>query len=165
MHPGFMHWWKRVQAEAASEGAECAPGCGPGARHHGWHGHHGHRYEAASDEGGAQFGVRRPLRFMAHKLDLDEKQVAGVAKILEDLKIERAQAAVDERRVLSAFADALAGAAFDATKATEAGALRVQTAERLRAAVVNALERTHAILQGEQREKLAYLLRTGALTI
>ena len=34
--------------------------------------------------------MRRPLRFLAHKLDLDEKQVTELARILDELKIERA---------------------------------------------------------------------------
>src|SRR5207245_5643235 len=54
-----------------------------------------------SDEGfgpGGGFGVRRPLRFLAHKLDLDEKPVVLLAGILDELKTERAQAAVDDRR-------------------------------------------------------------------
>src|SRR5882757_6651821 len=56
------------------------------------------------DEGFAGFGVRRPLRFLAHKLELDEKQVVEMARILDDLKTERAQAAVDDRRTLAEFA-------------------------------------------------------------
>ena len=69
---------------------------------------------AVSDEGdgegfgGGAFGVRRPLRFLAYKLELDERQVAELARILDELKTERAQAEVDRRRSLSAFADAVA---------------------------------------------------------
>ena len=85
----------------------------------------------AADEGGAEegfgggFGVRRPLRFLAHKLGLDDRQVTEMARILNELKTERAQAEVDRRRTVAALADALAGDAFDAAKAGEAGALRV----------------------------------------
>ena len=71
--------------------------------HPGHHGHHGHH----DDEGAGAFGVRRPLRFLAHKLDLDEKQVTALARILDELKTERAQAAVDDRRSLAEFADAV----------------------------------------------------------
>ena len=42
--------------------------------------------------------MRRPLRFLAHKLDLDQKQIAELARILDELKIERAQADVDNLR-------------------------------------------------------------------
>ena len=109
--------------------------------------------------------MRRPLRFLAWKLELEEAQVTELAKILNDLKTERAQAAVDTRRSTSAFADAISGAAFDEAKAAEGADLRVKTAERLREAVVKALSRIHATLDAEQRERLAYLIRTGALSI
>src|SRR5262245_1489320 len=115
--------------------------------------------------GGGGFGVRRPLRFLVHKLDLDERQVAELARILDVLKTERAQAEVDRRRSVAAFADALGGDAFDAAKAAEGGELRVKSAERLRDAVLKALGEIHAILNADQRHRLAYLIRTGALTL
>ena len=114
---------------------------------------------------GGAFGVRRPLRFLAHKLGLDDRQIGELARILDELKTERAQAAVDDRRTIAGFADALAGDAFDEGKVNEAAAARVKAAERLRDAVVKALGRIHAILKPEQRDKLAYLIRTGALTL
>jgi len=115
--------------------------------------------------GGGGFGVRRPLRFLAHKLNLDERQVAELARILAELKTERAQAEVDYRRTIGAFADAVAEDVFNAGKAGEGGQLRVQSAERLRAAVLKALQQIHGLLSSEQRVRLAYLIRTGTLTI
>ncbi|MBK8940927.1 MAG: Spy/CpxP family protein refolding chaperone [Polyangiaceae bacterium] len=109
--------------------------------------------------------MRRPLRFLAWKLELEEEQVAKLAVILDELKTERAQAAVDQRRSISAFADAIEGESLDETKAKEAGDLRVKSAERLREAVLAALGKLHALLDGEQRKKLSYLLRTGTLVI
>jgi Spy/CpxP family protein refolding chaperone len=117
------------------------------------------------DEFDGGFGVRRPLRFLAYKLELSDAQVAEFARILDELKTERAQAAVDGRRSLTEFADAVAGEAFDAAKAQAAGDRRVQSAERLRAAVLTALQRIHAALTPDQRGRLAYLIRTGALTV
>jgi Spy/CpxP family protein refolding chaperone len=116
-------------------------------------------------EFGGAFGVRRPLRYLAFKLDLDERQVAELANILSELKTERAQAEVDSRRTLSAFADAVAGEQFDENRAKEGGTLRVGSAERLRDAVIRALGKIHATLDAEQRERLAYLIRTGTLTV
>jgi len=121
--------------------------------------------EMDDDFGGGGFGVRRPLRFLAHKLDLDDRQVAEVARILDELKTERAQAEVDRRRTVAGFADALAGDAFDAAKADEGGRLRVQSAERVRDAVLKALRQIHGVLNAEQRVRLAYLIRTGTLTV
>jgi len=117
------------------------------------------------DEFGGGFGVRRPLRFLAHRLGLDEPQVAALARILDELKTERAQAEVDRRRTLATFADALSGEAFDTAKATEAGDMRVKSAERVREAVLKALREIHAVLRPDQRLQLAYLIRTGTLAV
>ena len=96
------------------------------------HGHHeGDPFEGQPGFGGG-WGVRRPLRFLAHKLDLDQKQVTELARILDELKIERAQAEVDDRRARAEFADAIVGATFDAARAAAAGERRVQSAARLR---------------------------------
>ncbi len=65
-----------------------------------------------------------------YRLQLDEKQTAELARILDDLKIERAQVAVDERRAVSAFADALSADVLDSAKLADAGASRVRSAER-----------------------------------
>jgi Spy/CpxP family protein refolding chaperone len=120
------------------------------------------------DEGfgaGGGFGVRRPLRFLAHKLELDEKQVVQLARILDELKTERAQAAVDDRRTLAEFADALAGEQFDKAKAASAGERRVESGRRLRDTLVRSLEEIHGILNPEQRARLAHLMRTGILVV
>jgi len=117
------------------------------------------------DLGAGAFGIRRPLRFLAHKLGLDEPQVGELARILDDLKTERAQAEVDGRRATTAFADAISGERFDTERASGGGAIRVTTAEHLRDAVTKALERLHTLLEPEQRERLAYLIRTGTLQI
>jgi Spy/CpxP family protein refolding chaperone len=134
-------------------------GCGP-------------RVFAVADSEGSQFsgfggafGVRRPLRFLAWKLGLDEVQVAGLATILNDLKTERAQSAVDDRRATSAFADLLGADAFDVAKSEATAQARAQSAERVQAAVSRALGQMHALLSPDQRAKLAYLIRTGSLAL
>lgn len=111
------------------------------------------------------FGVRRPLRFLAHKLDLDQKQIEQLARILDGLKTERAQVGVDDRRTVSDLADAISGEAFDTAKAASGADRRVDSAKRLRDAIVRALEQIHAMLNSEQRGRLAYLLRSGVLSI
>jgi Spy/CpxP family protein refolding chaperone len=113
---------------------------------------------------GSGWGVRRPLRFLAHKLDLDQKQIAELARILDELKIERAQAEVDDRRARAELADAILPATFDAGKAAAAGERRVQSAAKLRDALTRALAAIHTMLSQEQRERFAYLVRTGVLT-
>jgi len=145
------------------------PGCGCGCESRrsepqGWHGRWQRHFYSEHDPSSG-FGVRRPLRFLAWKLQLDEAQVAKLAAVLNELKTERAQAAVDDRRTLTAFADAVAGERFDEARAREARDGRVKSAERLQAAVERALAAIHALLEPEQRERLAYLIRTGALTL
>ncbi len=165
MYPGFIPHWMRERRVESRMGSGCGPG-GRSARHGAW------RYAAGGDEGdaslpfgGGAFGVRRPLRFLAYKLDLEETQVAELARILDEIKTERAQAAVDQRRALSAFAEAIEFEAFDEGKANAGAAVRMQSAERLRGAVVTALARLHKMLEPDQRKRLAYLIRTGTLTI
>lgn len=163
MHPGFMSWWARHHGPSPYEYA--AAGCGPGRAR--WPDGES-RFGSQGDEPGgfgSPFGVRRPLRFLAFKLGLDDAQTAELAAILDDLKTERAQAAVDHRRMTSAVADLFVAAAFDAPKVAQAGASRVTSATRLADAQAKALQRVHAMLDGEQRKAFAYLLRTGVIAI
>ncbi|HTW94063.1 MAG TPA: Spy/CpxP family protein refolding chaperone [Tepidisphaeraceae bacterium] len=111
------------------------------------------------------FGVRRPLRFLAHKLELSEEQVVKLARILAELKTERAQAAVDNRRRLTELADALAADQFDAAKVAGVGDKRAETRARLAAAITAALEQIHALLTPEQRGRLAHLIRSGVIAL
>ena len=154
MHPGIF-WWMRHH-HRHGRCAESRPGAGA------------EQFAMGGDDdfgGGGSFGVRRPLRFLAWKLELDEAQVAELARVLEELKTERAQAAVDARRTVAAFADAIAGEQFADARAGEGATLRMQSAQRLRDAVLKALQKLHAVLKPEQRQKLATLIRTGALSI
>ncbi len=116
-------------------------------------------------ERGEQFGVRRPLRFLAHKLELDEQQIGELARILDELKIERAQIEVDDRRSLADFADARSTEPFDAATASSGGERRVASAQRLRETLQRSLQQIHAMLRPDQRGKLAYLIRAGVLAL
>lgn len=166
MHP-FAWWHAQRAAGSCGPEASCGPhggwgGGGPGGHFRG----RGPGGPGGGDEfGGGGFGVRRPLRFLAHRLELDEEQVGELAAILDELKTERAQAAVDDRRAISSLADAVASDAFDDAKVTAATGARAKSAERVEAAVARALGRLHKLLQPEQRAQLAYLLRTGALSM
>ena len=160
MRPAFLAWGCAPRSAPHHE-----HGCGPKWAHHPHGRHWGGPTDDMDDDLGGGFGVRRPLRFLAHKLDLDDKQVAELARILDELKTDRAQAEVDRRRTLGVFADALSAEAFDAAKAAEAGELRVQSAGRVRDAVLKALGRIHALLNPDQRLRLAYLIRTGTLAV
>ena len=122
-------------------------------------------YGRGEDEaGGAGLGVRRPLRFLAWKLDLTAEQLEGAARILERLKIERAQAAVDQRRSAADLADAIEHEAFDNARADSATEKRVTAALAVQRAVAKALGDLHGILEPDQRRRRARLIRTRAIT-
>jgi len=157
MHPGFYYRWKRSQEDR--DGEERASACG----REGWRRHQRSHGRSAYHASG--FGVRRPLRYMAHKLDLDDEQIDTLAGILNVLKTERAQARLDEQRSIAGVADAVERDDFDKGAAAEALSARVEAAERLKEEVLTTLEKTHEMLDPEQRKRLAYLLRSGQLTI
>jgi Spy/CpxP family protein refolding chaperone len=160
MNPRMRYWWEYVRHHDAGRWA----GWGAFVGAHGCH----RMYASGGspgDYGRATFGVRRPLRLLAYKLGLEAEQVRELVRILDRLKTERAQAEVDERRAVAAFADALAGATFEEEKAREGATLRVKSVERLKEVVVQVLGQLHALLTAEQRAKLAYLIRTGVITL
>jgi Spy/CpxP family protein refolding chaperone len=164
MHPAFI-WWREHARRATREA------CGPHADGGPW-AHFGRRGPPIPPHGGPDFaggggpfGVRRPLRFLAHKLDLSEAQIEDLARILDGLKTERAQADVDDRRTVAAFADAVEASTFGEARANEGADQRVKTAELLRAAVLKALREIHGILDDDQRKRMAYLIRTGVLSL
>ena len=180
MHPGFIFWWKTHRRDSQACGAHPQPGAGPdpgqvsggGGGGPAGDGRPSSRpepaYQAAGDSAcdyGAGFGVRRPLRFLAYKLQLSDTQVGELARILGELKTERAQAEVDDRRVVAALADAVSSGSFDEAKANTAAKQRVQSTERVQEAVVKSLGRIHALLSEEQRAALGYLIRTGTLAL
>jgi Spy/CpxP family protein refolding chaperone len=167
MHPGFISYWRRRHyarnacATAGMAGRYAPHGAGDAP---GW------AWMANSQFGDALFGAggfgtRRPVRFLAERLELDDPQVAKLAKILERLRVEREQGAVDLRRAAGALADAFEGPALDAAHLDEATRLRVEAAKRVQQAVAGALRELHELLGAEQREELASLIRSGALRL
>jgi Spy/CpxP family protein refolding chaperone len=163
MHPAFAHFIARYQNHGCGPG-ESRGEAQPEPRDPREEDRSPHEHPWRRSFGGHP-SVRRPLRFLAYKLEMSEAQVTQFAKILDELKVERAQAEVDERRSLIGIAEALAGDSFDKAKVAESTGHRVRSAEKLRDAVSKALEQTHALLQPTQRERLAYLIRTGRIVI
>ncbi|MEM1436105.1 MAG: hypothetical protein AAGG11_18770, partial [Pseudomonadota bacterium] len=98
------------------------------------------RYEHRRHGHGGSFGVRRPLRYLAHRLDLDDSQVRRLAIVLDRLKSEREQARLDDERAMSRVAELLLDgelpekAAFD-----DALRCRRDSQERLEAEATQAL--------------------------
>ena len=167
MNPGFIWYWKRRYGTGEPRaGAYVHEAWGPSA----WTRTaspridcSGRRMSSDSVFGSAGFGVRRPLRFLAERLQLDDRQVATLAKVLERLKLEREQAAVDLRRSAGEFADALEADDFDHAQIESAGERRLAAAQRVQAAVSKALRDLHGELNLEQREELARLIRSALI--
>ncbi len=157
-------FWKHAWAFA--HGGPC--GSPPWREHHG-RAHEHHKHHQSHSRGGGwgrgPWGVRRPLRFMARQLDLDEDQVTELAAILDDLKMQRAQLKVDRRRAVSVFADVFQEDSFDTDRIQEACKARAESQRLVEEAVGKALERTYALLDKDQRKRLAYLLRSEGLSI
>ncbi|MEQ8859961.1 MAG: Spy/CpxP family protein refolding chaperone [Pseudomonadales bacterium] len=113
---------------------------------------------------GPTLGVRRPLRYLAYKLDLDDAQLRELADILDRLKTARAQADVDGRRTTSDIAGALEPGEFDEAAARSALDARGRSQETLRSETLDVLKRLHRLLDPEQRRELAYLVRSGTVS-
>jgi len=140
---------------AASCGDDSNAACGP----------HGRAWHDAIEASGSPFGVKRPLRVLTEELELDEPQQNELARILSELKTERAQAEVNRQRSLSLFSDLMAAPVFDRAAAGQALALRQQASEAVQAALLKALTELHALLDEKQRQRLAHLMRTGVVTM
>ncbi len=115
--------------------------------------------------GGSNFGVRRPLRYLSHQLDLDEGQARKVASILNRLKTEQEQAALDRKRTLTAVADLMAGVQPLEEELVVALEPRKRSEERMQEEVKRAIQALHQTLDQDQRERLADLMLAGSFSL
>ena len=113
------------------------------------------------NRGGSNFGVRRPLRYLAHRLDLDDSQTRRMASVLNQLKTEREQAELDEKRTVAAMANLLADGTptLDEVRGTLSG--RVKSAEQLLEETAKAVVSICDFLDYDKRDVLNKLLLTG----
>lgn len=114
---------------------------------------------------GAGFGVRRPLRYLAHRLDLDDSQMRRMASVLNQLKNEREQAQLDDKRSVTALAELLAEGTPTLEEVREVLAPRVSGAERLNDETARALIAISEFLDEDQRDEFINLMLTGAFTL
>jgi len=122
----------------------------------------GHHHHAG---GSANFGVRRPLRYLSHQLDLDESQTRKVAGILNRLKTEQEQAALDTKRTTQALAELMSGEAPLAEELKVALAPRMHSAQRLQDELAHAIQALHAALDAGQCDRFADLLNSGSIVL
>ena len=128
---------------------------------------HNSRYESRRHRGthGAAFGVRRPLRYLAYHLDLDDGQVRRIAAIMDRLKTEREQAKLDEARTVTKLASLVTNPEAGVDMFKDALAPRVESAERLQLAIARAVQDIVVELDAEQREDFAYLLNSKTFVL
>lgn len=174
MHPGYLWYRKQLQRQRQGQGygGACGPTyasawCETGSRASGteWTYHSSSRGSGDGVFGSGGFGVRRPIRFLSERLDLSEKQVSELARIVEQIRIERAQAAVDLRRAAGELAAALESGDFTMDAAESAGQRRVEAAKSVQNVVSRSLKLLHEMLDEDQRGELASLIRTGAIKL
>ena len=132
MHPGYLWYWKQRQRRGGSCGPTYASAwCETGSQRSSpdWTFQASSWASGDSIFGSGGFGIRRPLRFLTERLDLTERQVSQLARIVERIRIERSQAAVDLRRAAGQLADALEGGDFVMDTALAAGQRRPEGQE------------------------------------
>lgn len=127
----------------------------------------GSRYETRWHHrgGGRSFGVRRPLRYLSHHLDLDESQTRRMASVLNQLKTEKEQAELDEKRTVGALAELLEAGTPTLEEAREVLASRVTSAEQLREETAKAVVQICDFLDDDQREEFINLMLTGSVSL
>ena len=135
-----------------------------------WYAHREHRGRRGHRSG--NFGVRRPLRYLSYQLDLDESQRRQVAAALDSVKIEREQMALDEKKMVSELADLVhdggsadAEAKLSTDTLKETLSVRVRSNEQLQKRIAKALKQIVEVLDPDQRQEFAYLIRTGEFRI
>ena len=111
------------------------------------------------------FGVRRPLRYLGYQLDLDEDQMRKVAAILDALKVEREQASLDEKKTVSELANIVTKGDVSVDELRDVLKPRIDSAGQLQLAVARAVLELVAVLDEDQREEFAYLLRNGTMRL
>jgi Spy/CpxP family protein refolding chaperone len=118
-----------------------------------WHGH-GHGRHSWRHRG---FRPGRVIRLM-HELDLSPAQKDAFEEILAELREEAGGLRDGGRSALAAAMGALGDDDFDRAAVEAAAAKQSEAFGRVRTKLIDALERAHAILIPEQREKLRRLL-------
>ena len=128
------------------------------------HGHQRPFYETRGTRHGG-FGVRRPLRYLSYHLDLDASQRRKVAASFERVKLAREQAKLDRKKCDGNVTDVFLRedvAREDLHKALEQ---RTQIEQNMQDVIATELYEIASVLDDEQREEFAHLLRTGVLRL
>lgn len=121
---------------------------------HGHHGHHHHRRHRGWRARWIEHRLMSELDCTPSQERLIREEVRALIEHMRGLKEERAATREDVAR-------AVAGAQLDRGALLAMFARHDQRLVELRAAITASLERVHATLDGEQRERLAAMVRGG----
>src|SRR5262245_53137227 len=125
------------------------------------HPHSGFRQSMYTWSQGPSFGMRRPLRHLAWKLQLSESQIRDVVDVLDRLKTAYSQARLDQDRSTSEVAAVFSAPEFNGERVSTALATRTRATDVLNGELLAAIKRIYELLNEEQRHQFAYLLRSG----
>jgi Spy/CpxP family protein refolding chaperone len=155
--------WPWRYAYAASFAKACATACSTSDRSDQSSNFQESRWHHNS--GGSGFGVRRPLRYLSHHLDLDESQVRRLATVLNSLKTEREQVELDEKRTVAAMANLLESGTPTLDEVREVLDVRVKSAELLKEETAKSLVSISDFLDEDQRQEFIKLLLTNSFSL
>jgi Spy/CpxP family protein refolding chaperone len=117
-------------------------------RHH--HHHHGHFRHFR--------GGPARLFWIARELELDRRQKQEIWAVMREVRRSVGELRFGRIEGMDAIADALSSETFDKAAVEAAAAKQGEAFAEVRAKVVAGLERVHAILRPEQRERLREIL-------
>ncbi len=143
-----MYQWPRRYAYAHS----CTSGT-----HRPFYESRGHRH--------GSFGVRRPLRYLSYHLDLDESQRRRLAASLERIKLEREQSKLNRKRTDTTLAEAFLRVETSVDDLAAALAPNAEAELAMQKVIAKELFEIANVLDTDQREEFAHLLRTGVLRL
>lgn len=115
--------------------------------------------------GSAGFGIRRPLRYLVHRLDLDDSQTRRMAAVLNQLKTEREQAQLDEKRTVTAVAELMSEDTPTLDEVQAALKPRIDSVEKLNTEVAKAVVAISDFLDEDQKDEFVSLLLAESITL
>jgi hypothetical protein len=105
--------------------------------------------------------VRRPLRYLAHRLDLDENQMRRMATVLNQLKTEREQASLDEKRTVAGLAAIMAEGTPTLDDCRDVLTGRTKATEHLNEETAKSIVAICDLLDDDQRAEFIDLMLAG----
>ncbi|MGI9327919.1 MAG: hypothetical protein ACR2PZ_22055 [Pseudomonadales bacterium] len=113
----------------------------------------------------SSFGVRRPLRYLSYHLDLDEGQRRRLAASLDRIKLEREQLKLNRKRTDAALAETFLRVETSVDALAAALSPNAESEVVMQHVIAKELFEIANVLDADQREEFAHLLRSGVLKL